>query len=267
MPEHSECRLLQGSYATALQLLLGLVSMSALLYKRYVVEADRPRSADVWLMDVSKQGVQSVFLHFTNMFSSILFAQFQSRNDHNSSPETSSYTHDECAFYFITFVLDTFLGIHLIWLVLRGIRGLAVTCGWLSIRDQGYYGSPASFAWYLKQLYVFLFATAVSKLIIGALMLSTKDWLDLLGTWLFSRFHLHPAAELTVVMVIAPVVLSSIQYWLLDNMLMMPSTLHHTYSSLDLIDKLEEEGGENNSSSLTPSGKGDGVFHRARTNS
>lgn len=223
---HSDCKLISGYFATGLQVVLGLIAMSTLLYKRYVIEADNPRPYDTWLMDCSKQGVQSVFIHFSNIALAIIFA--------NLPFDNSSASHDECAFYFITFVLDTFLGIHLIWLVLRGVRIVAISFGWQSVRDQGYYGTPPAFSWYIQQLYVFLGATAVSKFVIGLGMLMFRNDLDLLGTLLFKTFHMRPDTELTVVMIICPCFLNAIQYWIQDNILMSSSSMRHEYSDLDI---------------------------------
>lgn len=98
---HSECRLISGIFAQCLQLALGVLAGSTLVYKRHT-EISNQRPYDVWLMDVSKQGVQSVFVHFSNIALSVIFA---------SMPfESASTSHDECAFYFISFVLDTCLG-------------------------------------------------------------------------------------------------------------------------------------------------------------
>jgi hypothetical protein len=212
------CKVLSGTFATALQVLLGFISMSTLFYKRWIVEVENPRTYEVWLMDVSKQGVQSIFMHFTNIFLAVVFASIQEMAPHTGGD--SSASHDECAFYFLQFLADSAIGVQLIWLALRGVRSLAQRMGWTSIIQQGFYGNPPSFSVYMKQLSVFLGATALSKFAIGLAMLYSREELDVLGTWIFDRLHLNPATELTFVMVVCPFFLNAAQYWLLDNILM-----------------------------------------------
>jgi hypothetical protein len=91
-----------------LQLVLGVTALMSLIYKRQTESPRRP--FDVWFMDVSKQGFSSVLVHFWNIGLSIIFANLSS-NDNRAS--------DECAFYFINFLLDTFVGVFLVWLLLK----------------------------------------------------------------------------------------------------------------------------------------------------
>lgn len=268
---HSECHLISGVFAQCLQIILGLLAMSTLVYKRHT-ETVTQRPYEVWLMDVSKQGVQSVFIHFTNIALAVVFSGMMELEGNSGSSEAAGaagHSHDECAFYFISFVLDTFLGVHLIWLVLKAVRVLAVSFNWTSLKDQGYYGVPPSFDWYVKQLYVFLGATAISKFIIGFVMLAWKFHIDALGTFLFQGFRLRPATELTIVMIICPAFLNTVQYWLQDNILQ--SSGRHDYSMIaDASKSVDEDddlaAGKNPSVSASPSTPA-GVFFRIRTNS
>lgn len=250
-----QCRLLSGSYASMLQVFLGVFSLSSLFYKRWIVESESPamRPYEVWLMDVSKQAVQSVFVHFGNIALAIVFAGLHM----DDNPSASSG--DECAFYFLSFMLDTLVGVHLIWLGLRGVRMVSTWWGWTSVTTQGSYGHPPSFSIYLKQLFCFLLATFMSKFVLGLFLYFWRAQLDFLGTVIFRTFKMHPATELTIVMVVCPIFLNAAQFWLLDNIL----AGHRSMG----------QRGEDNSvysSSSSPAGPTpakDGVFFRVRANS
>ena len=267
----AQCKLIQGEFATMLQIFLGLLSMGTLLFKRYVHE-DNPRPYEVWLMDVSKQSVQSVLVHSINIALSIVFASLSLTT---SRPAGG----DQCAFYFISFLLDTVLGVHIIWLCLRLVRFFAKWWGWSSVAVQGAYGSPPSFEVYVKQLYVFLASTVVSKLVLGFVMYGFHSPLDALGTWLFFSLRLHPQTELIFVMLIAPFFLNSVQYWVTDNILSSPS-MRYDYSDLDLktdgdLGSLLQLGPASTTSTpvspvrgagLDKSSSSEGVYYRVRLN-
>ena len=62
----SECKLMAGLFADVVQLVLGGVAVSTLVFKRY---RERPRRPwRIWFMDVSKQGLGALFAHVLNLF-------------------------------------------------------------------------------------------------------------------------------------------------------------------------------------------------------
>lgn len=103
----SRCKLLASDYSYALQAVLALAALLSLLYKRQTESPRRPFL--VWTMDVSKQGFGSIIIHFWNIALAVLFTELSTNVDDA----------DECAFYFITFVIDTVLGVVLVWLLLK----------------------------------------------------------------------------------------------------------------------------------------------------
>lgn len=258
--DSSQCRLLSGTYASMLQVFLGVFSLSSLFYKRWIVESESAsmRPYEVWLMDVSKQAVQSVFVHFGNIFLSIVFVGLHMDDNPSSSG-------DECAFYFLSFILDTVVGVHLIWMGLRGVRMVSTWWGWTSVTTQGSYGHPPSFSIYLKQLFCFLLATFMSKFVLGLFLYSLRAELDELGTVVFRTFKMEPATELTIVMVVCPIFLNAAQFWLLDNILAGHRSMGmgHDDSEWDL----KQRGDDNSVISSSSSAAKEGVFFRVRANS
>lgn len=216
-----ECVLISGTFAILLQVMIGVGALLSLVYKRYMVEKEPRRPFDIWVMDVTKQVIQSVFVHFSNIGLAIIISDVALSGDKD---------HDECAFYFMSFTLDTFVGIVIIWIVLQGSSYLANIYDIAPLKQHGYYGEPPQVDWYVMQLGVFIFATLCSKSILGGMMYVFSGVLDLFGDWLFSPMHGDPEVELTLVMVVCPFFMSVIQYWIIDTFLMDKSvSSRHAY--------------------------------------
>ena len=183
-------------------------------------------------MDVSKQAIGSIFIHFWNIGLSILFARKL-----EDSSDTSNQS-DECAFYFLSFLFDTIFGIFFVWALLKMIKMVALSYRIESITVQGYYGNPPSINWYLGQLLCFLLAIMGSKIIITLLMYSIAALLQNVGNLIFQSIQMNPKNELLIVMIVCPFSLNIIQYWLYDNFLSKNldaprGPLTENYESLD----------------------------------
>ena len=197
------CQLLGGSFANLLQLFIGLTAGVSLIYKRYVVETNR-RPIEIWFLDISKQGISSLIIHFWNIGQSILFSKLNFNHEIN-------YHTDECANYFIYFVLDTFLGVYLVWIILEIIKYIAKHRNWKSLSYQGFYGSPLKMSWYVNQLIIFLCATIISKFILGLFIYKFENTANYITSILFAPFQSRPTSELIFVMVVCPCFLNIVQ--------------------------------------------------------
>ncbi len=119
-PDNGECRLL-GPFAIIVQGSLGLLALSALVYKRWRERPQRPLK--IWFFDVSKQVVGSVLVHITNLFMSMLSSgQFTMKLDANSMSgrqlgklamlgaravdAQGKYTPNPCSFYLLNLAID-----------------------------------------------------------------------------------------------------------------------------------------------------------------
>ena len=226
----SECRLLGGLFSYAIQLFLGVIAVLTLLYKRLYCELPK-RPFDIWLLDISKQVIASILIHLWNIGLSILFASLNSAN-----------IADECVFYFMNFVMDTFAGVAIIWLFLKLVNFVALkyTPVFIAVEKQGYYGQPTpNVVWYFAQLGVYLLAVIVSKIILALVVFKLANPLSILGNFLFLFITKYPNVELFVVMIIAPSFLSIIQYWIVDNILMSQTRPKQSYESI--ADQDEDE--------------------------
>ena len=94
-----ECEIL-GPLGMVVQGVLGIISLSSLLIKRYLERPKRP--INIWFLDTSKQLVSASLLHFMNMGLSMVLSESNST--------------DNCEWYFINFTTDVILGTFLCYL-------------------------------------------------------------------------------------------------------------------------------------------------------
>ena len=99
------CKLLGGTFAYFLQLVVALMAFLVLVYKRSVEQAPRRNYRD-WCLDVSKQGWSSLLIHSWNVISAMIFT----KSDISATQEMDDDNGDECAFYVINYFLDTCVG-------------------------------------------------------------------------------------------------------------------------------------------------------------
>lgn len=186
------------------QVFIGVFAAASLVYKRILEPPNSRRPVSIWLMDVSKQGVSSVVIHFSNILLAIIYASM----DIFQSGEQEG---DECAFYFIGFVMDTIVGVFIIWLLLKAVRSIALYFGVHALIDQGYYGNPPRASWYFSQLVCFLVVCLTAKFLIGIVMLEFASEVSSVGNFLFEPIEANPELELVIVMIVCPTFLSIIQ--------------------------------------------------------
>lgn len=84
-----------GIFGVIVQILLGILSFSVLIFKRQHEYPKRPWK--IWALDTSKQGVSQLIAHFINIAISLLLS-FHLAND-------------ACFWYFTTNVLDNTFGV------------------------------------------------------------------------------------------------------------------------------------------------------------
>ena len=137
--DYEPCQLIGGSFAIIIQLLLGIVVLSALFLKRYwdiCACRFKPPERDfkTWALDVSKQAIGSCFAHGCNLVLAILLSgiALQNPGEHPMHP-------DECAWYFINYLADSFLGIPLSWALLEVVQMIAIRCNIEGLHESGNY--------------------------------------------------------------------------------------------------------------------------------
>ncbi|WFD18780.1 hypothetical protein MCAP1_000991 [Malassezia caprae] len=204
------CRLL-GPVGIATQVLMGVVVLATLLYKRH---RERPRRAwRTWALDVSKQLTGQGMVHMLNvMFSAV----------------SLSYAHhNPCSLYFLNILLDSTLGLFVLYGVLHGATRVLEDVWELQGFVSGEYhpagapgrAPPSVLQCWLRQTGVYLLGLVAMK----ALVLVVLAWLPFLvafGSWLLGLFGTHRAMQVVFVMALFPMAMNMLQFWLIDSMLL-----------------------------------------------
>ena len=207
----SKCEMF-GGFGFLIQAILGAAAFSILIVKRYVEKPRRPWK--IWFYDVAKQIISSLVLHLFNLIISAVLSNYE--NDA-----------DACVWYFVTVTLDCTLGAFLSYIFMWLVDGI-VSSSELEILKTGLYyeeymeGNKKCYKlkWkkYGAQLGVWLVITFIVKLILLIMLKICKLFLVNLGGFFLSPFS-NAKVRLVMVMIIFPVILNALYFWVVDNIL------------------------------------------------
>ncbi|KAI9592929.1 vacuolar membrane protein-domain-containing protein [Syncephalis fuscata] len=191
-PGSIDCKLTDG-FAIGVQLVMGLIVCSSLLVKRHREYPQRPLV--IWFFDVSKQAAGGIMLHTLNLVGS-LFTGSDATDSGNTNP---------CVWYFLNILLDTTAG--------------AIRLGVPDMRS-GYYGHPPRIVAWLRQLVVFVMALASMKLLV-LVVLRIFPFFFWFGKWALAPVEAigDTRVQVVVVMLIFPLIMNIIQFWLVDGVI------------------------------------------------
>ena len=208
---NSKCEMF-GGFGFLIQAILGAAAFSILIVKRYIEKPRRPWK--IWFYDVAKQIISSVVLHLFNLIISAIL----------SSDEKDA---DACVWYFVTVTLDCTLGAFLSYIFMWLMDGIANSSDWTILKTGLYYeeymeGNKKCYKldWkkYGSQLGVWLGITLIVKIILLIMVKICKLFLVNLGTFFLSPFS-NAKVRLVMVMIIFPVILNALYFWVVDNIL------------------------------------------------
>lgn len=195
----AKCELL-GPFAILVQSSLGALAILSLIYKRHIESPRRP--VTIWFFDVSKQLFGAVVVHFLNIFMSTDSDVFVLRQ--KTSP---------CTWYFLNVLLDTTIGVGLIWILLRTLASICELFDLVGTKS-GVYGSPPRWTWWLKQSLVYTIGLTLMKLAVFVI-LTTIPQLSIVGDFLLKWSEHHEKSRIFFVMfffVCLPVVPSETRF-------------------------------------------------------
>lgn len=199
--DKQSCQLF-GTTALIVQGVMGIIVILSLLFKRYREKPRRPWR--IWIFDVSKQVVGQMFVHGVNVLVSVGAADEFSAN--------------ACVFYFLNILLDTTLGVAIIYGLLYVSTYILSNKLHLEGFESGQYGKPPKLMFWVRQAAIYGAAlTAMKFIVLGMLILF--PFLGRFGEWLLSWTYTHKGDGLQVVFVmgIFPVVMNVLQFWLIDS--------------------------------------------------
>lgn len=213
MGAHDEARChtlsLDGSVVVPylIQGILGIACLATLMIKRHLEKPQRP--IHIWAADVSKQVVAALAMHALN----ILFAVWLKA----ASKDLQS---DECAWYVVNISVDTVLGVFMGYFMLRLLERTASKRGWHRLEVSGDYGDPIDKITWLSQLGAWIVIVAAYKLMLILLIFIFLEPLAVISWGVMAPLRPYPALELTVVMIITPLVMNAWQFWVTDTFIM-----------------------------------------------
>lgn len=207
-----KCQLL-GPLALVIQASMGALAISSLVIKRSYETPPRPWW--IWFFDVSKQVFGALGLHLINLLLSITSSQ-SDEPDVNDNP---------CTWYFLNLLLDTTLGVPLLWFFLYIIHMTAFRVGITGIIS-GQYGSPPRWSAFAKQAGLYLLGMVCMKSVLYSIE-QMFPWLDNIGEFLLSWTNKNAELQVVFVMLIFPVVMNTVQYYLIDTIIQSPE--YHKY--------------------------------------
>ncbi|KAI9014513.1 vacuolar membrane protein-domain-containing protein [Phycomyces nitens] len=198
------CKLLD-SFAIVVQFTLAATALLTLFIKRYRERPQRP--VPVWALDISKQFVGAVVIHFLNLATSYLAGR----------PKDGQKT-NLCVWYFLNVAIDTTLGVAILWAWLHIIQyGLER----LNVKDirSGYYGPPPLrrrlLPW-IKQTTVFVIAESLMKLCVYGMFRAFPSLFDL-GEWVLQWTRDNYRYQVVFVMLVFPLIMNAVQFWVVDT--------------------------------------------------
>ena len=190
------------------QILLGFAALAALYIKR-LREVPR-RTFSTWFLDISKQGFGACYAHVLNMVIASIITQI-------TNAET--ILKDQCAWYAISYLIDTTLGLVLAILLLRLLDHIAKERDWMSLRHSGVYTGPTAMTHWAHQVCAWMIILTIVKIIIFGFMVVFSNALAWVGSILFAPLQGNIRFELVFVMILFPGLLNLIYFWIADSYL------------------------------------------------
>ncbi|KAF2897666.1 hypothetical protein ILUMI_08507 [Ignelater luminosus] len=181
-----------------LQVLLACLAFTCLIAKRFCEPRSERRSWLIWFYDTSKQGMGALAIHLANVWLS------------------GQYTGDPCTWYIINFLLDSSVGLLIIFIGIRLSQHLSKRKGWEAI-NFGEYGVPPSMNAWLAQCCLYIGLMVIVKTCITLLM-QLNFW-EGVRDFILSPID-NPKVELAFVMLIIPFFVNILMFWVTDNFLM-----------------------------------------------
>mmetsp|Transcript_4235 Transcript_4235/g.10057 ORF Transcript_4235/g.10057 Transcript_4235/m.10057 type:complete len:284 (-) Transcript_4235:330-1181(-) len=196
-------------FTVFVQLLLAFFALLSLWFKR---QKETPkRKFRTWFLDCSKQGVGACYAHVCNMIIAAIIV--------NNGEIDNNSLNDQCAWYGMTYLVDTTLGLLLAIWGLKAVDWMANEWDWVSLKHSGVYEGVDGLLHWIHQVVAWLVILTVAKVIIFYFMLFTGDALAFFGNLLFTPLQANIRFELLFVMIFFPGVLNVIYFWIADHYL------------------------------------------------
>lgn len=220
------CQLL-GPVSIVIQILMGTAAVVSLLIKR---NHEHPRrKMIVWMYDVAKQITGALGIHFINLGLSVL-----KRGGARMLGESGDDEESECDWYFLNLLLDTTIGIPILWAALAAIESILRYFKVSNVESGNYFSRVKNegettverkplLSAFFKQLCIFTGALALMKLCVFLIL----NYFEI-GAYWFANLILGwsdkwPNFQVFLVMFVCPILLNCFQYFCVDNIIKLPT--------------------------------------------
>ncbi|XP_013780979.1 store-operated calcium entry regulator STIMATE-like [Limulus polyphemus] len=194
---------LTDSFGWFIQGVLAGLAFTCLILKRFCEPTKQRRPWIIWFYDTSKQGLGALVIHFANVF----LAEF--------------FHGDPCTWYIISFLLDSSIGLFIIFIGIRLTQYFARKKGWHNIVFGEYGNPPKTNAW-LAQCGMYVAIVILEKLMI-TLLIQLPFWKNV-RSFIMSPIT-NAKVEVAIVVLIVPFIINVIMFWVTDNFLMHKNEL------------------------------------------
>ena len=196
-----------------------------MLVKRFCEPKNERRSWKTWFFDTTKQIIGCLIIHFINILISEIWPG----------------TLNPCTLYLISFILDTTIGLFLIYVFIKLVLYFASKLD-IPTLQFGFYGTPnAKVTYWLHQTVAYIIILLIQKVIIIIILQWYRRYQsrDLIR-WLMP---ISQELEVAITILIIPFFVNVLVFWITDNFLTMSShstkkILNFTSSSQTVVKKL-----------------------------
>ncbi|XP_067003185.1 store-operated calcium entry regulator STIMATE isoform X2 [Anabrus simplex] len=178
-----------------LQVLLACLAFTCLILKRFCEPRYERRPWLIWFYDTSKQGMGALVIHLANIYLA------------------STFQEDPCTWYIINFLLDSSVGLFIIYIGIRLSQYLARVKRWEAIN----FGKPPSMNAWLAQCCLYVILMVIVKICITLLI--QFDFWEAVRHFILSPIT-NAKVEQAIVMLIIPFFVNALMFWVTDNFLM-----------------------------------------------
>ncbi|CAG8765975.1 4812_t:CDS:2 [Cetraspora pellucida] len=201
-PLQQEC-VLVDKFAIIVQIILGAFAFSTLIYKRHRERPQRPLR--IWFYDVSKQMLGASMVHGLNIIVSYI------------SGSSEADDKNPCVWYFLNIFVDCTVGVFILSIFLKAAQYVASTIGINGVKS-GEYGEPPRFEWWARQTVAFIICILFMKIVIVIIFRRLPFLFDF-GEWFLGWTLYDPKLQVVFVMLIFPLLMNTVQFWLVDQVI------------------------------------------------
>ena len=207
-----ECKLM-SDHGIFIQLLLGGLCLASLLVKKATEKPSRVWK--VFIFDTLKQIIGQMSIHFINIYLSVSLTKLSQEKNVKA---------DECSMYFITFLIDLFPGLVIIFGLASLFDTLFTKLKWLSLVSGNYVEDFDGQIFikhgvYCLQVLIWLFILLLTKLLLFLLQVPLLGFLSFISTFMLKILDFSVDFKLFFVMIIFPLFANVIIFWISDNLL------------------------------------------------